>query len=135
MTPHSHHDMAPCLSPSDRVLRWISVLSLVPALAFMIPYGRFSHQAGITVLVMIPLGFSSLTGLFHLSKQVDVKSVTIFLDLFMASALLGTLIPACIFLSDSWGWRDMVILGSYGTMLMMVNLYIPPSTPLAPNTC
>lgn len=110
---------------SDRVLRLITVVGWIPAMAFSIAHGVIASTI-FPALGTIPMSFSCITGLVHLTGYAKRRSANILMDLFVACFLISILVPTWVKMADGSHWwypgPGVVMLGTYGTMPMMISL-------------
>ena len=117
------------------LLRRFSILTFPPAFILLLAHGIASRDA-FPALGLAPLGASTLLGALLLYRDqvaaigspVQALSTTnvFFADVLLAAALLAMLIPSWIFLTRFWTYNNnsLVMLGTYGTVFMMTNLYV-----------
>lgn len=77
-------------------------------------------------------GAKLLLRLIHVAGRAKRRTVSILIDTFLVAFFLGTLIPGWIFMADDYSWRNSsgtAIVGTYGTMGMIVNMFVSPSSP------
>lgn len=110
------------IDTTERVLRSILVYDFLIAIALLIPYGA---RASSTLLPMnsIPACFSAVIGLVGLGGGLKLRAVAIPFDSILFAAHLGMIVPSIISLTKS---RDgnLVVLGTYGTVPLLANLYV-----------
>lgn len=113
------------------LLRQINIFTLPPALVMCLIHGFASHYA-FPALGILPLTGSAALGLMLLyrdhvasfgSASLALSPTNIFFaDGALAIWLLGFLIPTIIFLGAPWEDPGMVILGTYCSVFLIVNL-------------
>lgn len=113
-------------------LRRISIFTFLPASILLVLHGVLSNYA-FPALGMLPQAGSALLGSLLLYRdQVmalgspirAVSSANIFFaDFTLAVIYLSMLIPTFILL-DQPRHDDMIILGTYGSVFMIINLYV-----------
>lgn len=114
---------------SFHTLRTTSLLLWIPTLAFCLPHGIIAHVL-FPVLGIIPMTFSALLALLHLSKRTQpARSVSVLLDILCACSLIAVLVPSWVSLargSRNFYWdrplSGITMIGTYATGVMMVNL-------------
>ena len=120
------------ISPEDRVLRLLTIWSWVPAMGFLLPHGIITHNV-VPALALIPMTMSLLCGLVHLFKCAGHPSASFaFTDVFVACFLVATGTPGLVKIKhDDYRWTAwsqydryaLVMVGTYGTVPLMLNLY------------
>lgn len=118
------------LSASDRTLRTITSLNFIPAFALLIPYGVSVHHA-IPTIGLIPMFLSSVFGLLCLIVNFRWHWLRLCVDASLAMYLFGMLLPYWITAGTSYVPRSSIMLGTYGTVPLMVNLYARPPSSLS----
>ncbi|KAI6811411.1 hypothetical protein KC332_g12045 [Hortaea werneckii] len=113
--------------PPTRTLR--SILPIVWPIGFALLLAHGTTQAVLLpVLGIIPMTFSSLTGLIHIRGKLDGFGLTtIFLDFFCAVFLFALLMPSWLVIARDYGYRygaGTIMLATYGTVPLMVQLTI-----------
>lgn len=109
-------------SEVDRFLRIITIGAWIPAFPFLLAHGIVTNLI-CPVLGIIPMTFSAITGIVHLSGGAKYRGANILVDLFCGTFLIGILIPGWCLLSGGWRWNaGEVMVGTYGTVPMMINL-------------
>lgn len=113
------------------LLRQINIFSLPPALVMFLIHGFGSHYA-FPALGILPLTGSAALGLMLLyrdrvasfgSASLALSPTNIFFaDSALTLWLLGFLIPTIVFLGATWDDTGMVILGTYCSVFLIVNL-------------
>lgn len=113
------------------LLRQVNIFTLLPALVMFLIHGISSHEA-FPVLGLLPLSGSAALGLMLLyrdrvaslgSASLALSPANIFFaDSILALWLLGFLIPTMIFLGETWRHTGLVILGTYCSVFLIVNL-------------
>lgn len=114
-----------------RVFRIITILAIVPTLAFAIPYSAIVGTL-FPALCIVPLTISACVGVAHVMGKAKSRAGNVAMDVFCAVCLLSFLIPACVFISGERGYwrfttRGVTMLGAYATVPVMVNLYVASS--------
>ena len=121
--------------PADRLLRWITIWSFVPAIAFLIPHGALTNMP-CPAIGLIPQGLSACFGVFHIYRRLNTRGIDIAVDLFLAIFLIGTLIPGWVLISENHSYFlgidtvSSTMVGTYGTVPLMLNLCVLTSLPL-----
>lgn len=110
-------------------LRQTTVYSFPPAFILLLIHGILA-EAAFPALGLLPLAASAVLGLFILNRDrvaalgspvMSLSPHNIFVsDVALAISLLAFLIPSWIMLPQAH--RDLIVLGTYGTVFMMVNL-------------
>ncbi|KAI6867868.1 hypothetical protein KC343_g14706 [Hortaea werneckii] len=113
--------------PPTRTLR--SILPIVWPIGFALLLAHGATQAVLLpVLGIIPMTFSSLTGLIHLRGKLDgFRLTTLLLDFFCAAFLFALLMPSWLVIARDYGYRygaGTIMLATYGTVPLMVQLTI-----------
>ncbi|KAI6898618.1 hypothetical protein KC318_g9414 [Hortaea werneckii] len=111
--------------PPTRTLR--SMLPIVWPIGFALLLAHGATQAVLLpVLGIIPMTFSSLTGLIHLRGILDdFRLTTLFLDFFCAAILFALLMPSWLVIARDYGYyygAGTIMLATYGTVPLMVQL-------------
>lgn len=111
------------VSDSDRMLRNVTIWMWLPAFPFLLAHGIMTNQLR-PVLGIIPVTFSAISGLVHVSGRARYRPANIFTAMF----LLGIMIPGWVFMASNncWHCTDEVnssIVGTYGTVPMIINLH------------
>ncbi|KAI7284389.1 hypothetical protein KC345_g2279 [Hortaea werneckii] len=111
--------------PPTRTLR--SILPIVWPIGFALLLAHGATQAVLLpVLGIIPMTFSSLTGLIHLRGKLNGFRLTIlFLDFFCAAFLFALLMPSWLVIAHDYGYRygaGTIMLATYGTVPLMGQL-------------
>ena len=113
------------ISPTDRVLRTINILVFIPALGLLIPHGVISRHAA-PAIGLVPGSISALLAIVYLANKGPKQAwIRLYLDVFVSTFLIGTLIPGWIFLAQGsrwWSRANTTMLGSYGSACLMVDL-------------
>ncbi|KAK4494846.1 hypothetical protein PRZ48_014202 [Zasmidium cellare] len=108
----------------NRFLRIVTIGCWVPAFPFLLAHGIVTNTV-CPVLGIVPMTFSAITALVHLTGGAKHRIPNIVVDLFCGTFLIGVLIPSWIMLSDGWrGDRGVVMVGTYGTVPMMINFVL-----------
>lgn len=144
--PHKVVDMAHQHSqghPKDRSLRIATILAFLPTVGLLLPYGIISARPLPTVGIAA-MFFSATFSTLVLGGKFQSSRAKAWIDLFLAISILALLIPryvqlyllcpveyrmliiprSWIFLSRphySWKTDGRVVLGTYGTMPMILN--------------
>lgn len=113
--------------PPTRTLR--SILTIVWPIGFALLLAHGATQAVLLpVLGIIPMSFSSLTGLIHIRGKLDgFQLTTLLLDFFCAAFLFALLMPSWLVIARDYGYRygaGTNMLATYGTVPLMVQLYV-----------
>lgn len=111
-------------------LRHITVFTFPPAFIMLLIHGILFHRA-FPALGILPHAASVVFGSMLLYResvaalgspiQALSASNIFFADVTLAIWYMGFLIPTWVLLSEMWR-EDAIILGTYGTVFMMVNL-------------
>ena len=121
--------------PPTRTLR--SILPIVWPIGFGLLLAHGVTQAVLLpVLGIIPMTLSSLTGLIHLRGILDdFRLTTLFLDFFCAAFLFALLMPSWLVIARDYGYyygAGTIMLATYGTVPLMVQLYVLAPSPSYP---
>ncbi|KAL1619435.1 hypothetical protein SLS54_006714 [Diplodia seriata] len=121
---------------SASLLRRITIFTFLPAFPLLLAHGIASHKA-FPALGLLPLAGSVVLGCFTLYRdRIAVSGSSIqqlsasnifFADVLLAITLLSILVASWVTLTkESWRYDDgsLVILGTYGTVFMLVNFII-----------
>jgi hypothetical protein len=111
----------------ERLLRKIQVITIVPAYALLLPAGIIAHHA-VFSLGLIPITFSAIYGLLHISNKAKHRGLNVFIDLFLFCFLLGIFVPHMVGIDARWGrlWnRGSTVLATFASMPILVDLYVP----------
>ncbi|KAK5121808.1 hypothetical protein LTR85_004683 [Meristemomyces frigidus] len=117
------------MEPSTaRVFRIITILAFAPTVAFVLPHGIGTHML-CPALGILPMAISACVGLVHVLGKAKFRAVSIAMDIFCACFLIGVLIPSWVFIASGGSWwygvnAGLVMVGTYGTVPMMVNFMI-----------
>lgn len=154
--PHSHLNNSEGHGSINRSLRVATILALLPAVGLLLPYGIISARPLPTVGIA-PLFFSAIFSTLVLGGRFQSPRARAWIDLLLAISIIALLIPryfqlyllfpveyrvliiprSWIFLSRphySWKTDGRVVLGTYGTVPMILNWYLAPPTK-ADNSC
>ena len=112
----------------DRALRLASIFAWIPAFALLLPH-RINTGRVLPVLGIAPITFSAVTGIFHVAGRAKSRTAYRLMDLFCASFLISVLIPSFVALAEynnygRWCMAGIIMLGSYGTVPLMMSLYV-----------
>ncbi|OLN95752.1 hypothetical protein CCHL11_02718 [Colletotrichum chlorophyti] len=118
-------------SPSNNIiLRRLTLFPFPPAFILLLAHGLASEQA-FPALGILPLAASAVLALFILNRDVVAalgspvqalsESNVFWADVLLAALHLGFLIPSWILLIQPWR-REQIVLGTYGTVFMMLDL-------------
>lgn len=122
---------------STVLLRKITIFTFPPACIMLILHGVLS-QFAFPALCVIPHAASAVLGLFLLYRDrvasvgspvqaLSAKSI-FFADTIIAGTFFVFLILTFVFIAKPYD-RGLVVLGTYSSLFMMVNLYVSWSTP------
>lgn len=108
-------------SSLDRTFRTTTLIAFFPALALLIPYGVVSCNV-IPALGLIPAFFSAILGLP--TSYLQRAQLTLYIDVFLAVSHISMLIPFWVLNAgwNSWESGGVIMLGTYGTVLLMMDL-------------
>ncbi|KAH6659304.1 hypothetical protein BKA67DRAFT_10211 [Truncatella angustata] len=111
-------------------LRRLAIIQFPFAFILLLAHGLASNKA-LPAIGLLPLSLSALLSALILyrdnvsalgsSVQALTASNLLYLDILLAFFQLSLLIPTWIQLSNSWYHASLVILGTYGSVFMMVN--------------
>ncbi|KAL1632840.1 hypothetical protein SLS56_003330 [Neofusicoccum ribis] len=112
-------------------LRRITMANFVPAFPLLLAHGLAANEA-LPAVGLVPLAGSVLLGGFVLYRDrvaaigSPIRSLSpsnvFFADVLLSLVYIGLLIGSWVTLGEeSWGRRSLIILGTYGTVFMMVN--------------
>lgn len=114
-------------------LRRVTILSFAPAFFILLIHGISSGWA-FPALGILPLAVSAVLGamLLHRDRVAALGSPVqalspeniFYADTALAVWYIAFLIPTWVFLGRPWH-RDTIILGTYGSVFLMVNLCVP----------
>ncbi|GME25618.1 putative nucleosome binding protein [Neofusicoccum parvum] len=115
-------------------LRRIAMANFVPAFPLLLAHGLAANEA-LPAVGLVPLAGSVLLGGFVLYRDrvaaigSPIRSLSpsnvFFADVLLSLVYIGLLIGSWVTLGEeSWGRRSLIILGTYGTVFMMVNFGI-----------
>lgn len=115
------------LSQGDRALRRVTAWGLIWALAFLIPYGVLTETV-FPPLLLIPQGLSFFCALYHLSNKATCRQLNVAIDTGIAGFMLVMMIIANVEIRRNYNWRgqDLMMLGAYGTVPAMINVFVQP---------
>ena len=114
------------------MLRRLAIFQFPPAFILLFSHGITSGHA-FPVLGIMPLAASAFLGLLLLYRdqvaafgsalQALTPTNILVADVLLAVGQLGFLIPSWIILTNwrPWGGQSLIILGTYGTVFMMVD--------------
>ncbi|KAK6007097.1 hypothetical protein QM012_006105 [Aureobasidium pullulans] len=110
-------------SPLDRMLRSTNLIAFFPALALLTPYGVVTSNA-VPALGLIPAFFSAILGLPFSKKTHQRGQLIFYIDLVLAVFLISILIPFWALSAGMWEGGGVVMLGTYGTVPLMMDFCI-----------
>ncbi|KAH0366622.1 hypothetical protein KCU65_g5254, partial [Aureobasidium melanogenum] len=113
-------------NPLDRILRTTTLISFFPALGLLIPYGIVSNTV-FPALGLVPAFFSAILGLLSLMANFRWSQLVLYMDMFLAISILSILLPFWVLGAGRRQWRDsagVVMLGTYGTVSLLMNFWI-----------